>query len=51
MYLTDKEIKSLERAVVDMPPQVRDYVQRLVGEVRELRDREAAVAYMHELEG
>lgn len=48
--LTEAEIVELQMAYKHMEPRPRELIQRLIGEVLELRGREAAVRQLHDLE-
>lgn len=50
--LTEAELREFQRlAARSGEPRLSDMAERLLGELRAARDREASVMHMHELEG
>jgi hypothetical protein len=49
--LTEMELRELQRSLGETSGRLQDLARRLIGEVRELRDREASVRHMAGLEG
>ena len=49
--LTEDEIRELTRWATQQEPRKAQLVQRLAGEVRQLRERESQTRFLHQLEG